>query len=87
MFIRVYYSLQYYSVLVVAETISSSNKSQIMDLNANNTNEFTPAYAVYKDSTPIRVALFNFVTDPSGASDYMTTISVENPAQEQVKVK
>ncbi|KIM79214.1 glycoside hydrolase family 79 protein [Piloderma croceum F 1598] len=73
--------------LVVAEIISSSNKSQIMDLNANNVNEFTPAYVVYEDSTPTRVALFNFVTDPLGASNYTAIISVEDPAQEQVKVK
>jgi len=81
------HSLQYYSALVVAETIGSSNKSQIVDLNANNAYEFTPAYAVYEDGTPLRVALFNFVTDPSGASDYTATISVGDSTPGQVKVK
>ena len=71
----------------MAETIGSSNKSQIVDLDANNGNEFTPAYAVYEDGTPVRVALFNYVTDPSGASDYTATISTGDSTLEQVKVK
>jgi len=77
----------YYSAIVVAETIGSSNKAQIVDLNANNGNEFTPAYAVYESGTPVRVALFNFVTDQSGASDYTATISVGGATPSQVKVK
>ena len=71
----------------MAETIGSSNKSQIVDLNANGGNEFTPAYAVYEGGNPVRVALFNFVTDPTGASDYTATISVGNATPGQVKVK
>jgi hypothetical protein len=71
----------------VAETIGFSSKSQIVDLNANDANEFTPVYAVYEGGTPIRVALFKFVTDPSGASDYTATISVEDSPQSQVKFK
>ena len=58
-----------------------------MDLNANSANEFTPVYAVYEGGTPIRVALFNFVTDLSSLSNYMATISIEDSAQRQVKVK
>jgi hypothetical protein len=58
-----------------------------VDLNANDGNEFTPAYAVYEDGTPARVALFNFVTDPSGASDYTATISVGDSTPGQVQVK
>ncbi|KIM82064.1 glycoside hydrolase family 79 protein [Piloderma croceum F 1598] len=77
----------YYSALVVAETIGSSNKSQVVDLVANDGNEFTPAYAVYEDGTPSRVALINFVTDPSGASDYTATISVGDSTPGQVQVK
>jgi len=71
----------------VAETLGASNKSQIVDLNANTGNEFTPAYAVYESGTPVRVALFNYITDPSGASDYTATISVGTTTPAQVKVK
>lgn len=55
---------------------------------------FTPAYAVYENGAPVRLLLMNYVSDPSGASDYTTTISIggsaigqgnATPAQIQVK--
>ncbi len=58
----------YYSLLAVAETFGQSNKSQIIDLGLES--EYRPGYAVYEDGLPTRLALFNFVSDPSGASDY-----------------
>lgn len=79
--------LQYYSALVVAETLGKSGKAQILDLDANGGNEFTPAYAVYENGQPVRIALFNFITDPSGASSYTATISVGSATPGQVKVK
>jgi len=84
----------YYSTLVVAETFGKSNTSQIVDLNPNNGNQFTPAYAVYDGGVPTKVVLFNYVTDPSGASNYNATISIgggqtgtpnATPASVQVK--
>jgi hypothetical protein len=45
-------------------------------------------YAVYENGALARVALFNYITDPSGASDYKATISVSGgsvPASVQVK--
>lgn len=84
----------YYSALVMAEALGPSNNSQIMDLNANSGNIFTPAYAIYEGGNPVRVALFNYITDPSGASDYTAAISVgggdtgqEGITPETVKVK
>jgi hypothetical protein len=70
-----------------------SNTSQIIDLNANNGNEFTPAYAVYDGGVPTKVILFNYITDPSGTSDYNVIISIGGqngtpnaiPASVQVK--
>ncbi|KAF7974612.1 hypothetical protein HWV62_11580 [Athelia sp. TMB] len=59
----------------------------IIDLNANGGNEFTPAYAVYENGQPVRIALFNFITDPSGASSYTATISIGSTTPAQVKVK
>ncbi|KAI0633084.1 glycoside hydrolase family 79 protein [Trametes polyzona] len=84
----------YYSVLAVAETLGSSNNSRIIDLNMNDGNIFTPGYAVYENGNLARLGLINFMTDPSGASDYTATISVgggqsgqPNATPAQVKVK
>ncbi|KAF8064386.1 glycoside hydrolase family 79 protein [Lyophyllum atratum] len=84
----------YYSALAVAETLGFSNTTQILDLNANNGDIHTPAYAVYENGDPVRVGIVNFVTDPSGASDLSVQIAVggsgigqgnQSPASVQVK--
>lgn len=36
---------------------------------------YTPGYAIYEDGLLARVALFNYITDPSGASDYTALLS------------
>ena len=66
----------YYSVLAVAETLGSSNNSRIIDLWANSGNPYTPGYAIYENDKLARLALINFMTDPTGANDYTVTISV-----------
>jgi hypothetical protein len=78
----------------MTEVLGASNKSQILDLNANSDNTFTPAYGIYEDGKPVRIALINFVTDSSGASDITASISVgggstgqPNTTPAQVKVK
>ncbi|KAI0270636.1 glycoside hydrolase family 79 protein [Gloeopeniophorella convolvens] len=63
----------YYSALAFAEALGPSNASQVIDLTQN---EFTPTYAIYENGTPTKLALFNFVTDPSGANDWIATIAV-----------
>lgn len=68
----------YYVALIMAEVLGPSNKSQVLDLKANSDNIYTPAYAIYEDGNPVRVALFNFVTDQSGASTLNVGISVGN---------
>jgi len=87
-------SIQYYSILISAEVFGPHGNSQILDLNANNANAFTPAYAIYEGSNIARVALFNYMTDQSGANSYTVTISVgggqtgaPNGTPAQVKVK
>ena len=78
----------YYAAVIVAEAFGSSNASQIVDLFANDNNIFTPAYGIYENGNLARVALFNYVTDPSGASTYTASISVANGAvPSQVSVK
>jgi hypothetical protein len=37
---------------------------------------YTPAYAIYEQGIVARVALFNYVTDPSGGSTYTVSIAV-----------
>jgi hypothetical protein len=49
-------------------------------------NEFTPAYAIYENGAPARVAAFNYMTDPSGNSDATLTIVLPK-APSQVHVK
>lgn len=78
----------------MAEALGPSNSTQIMDLAANDDNIFTPAYAIYENGDPVRVALFNFITDPSGGSEYTATISIgggqtgqPNDTPPEVKVK
>ncbi|KAF8267751.1 hypothetical protein EI94DRAFT_1729509 [Lactarius quietus] len=81
----------YYSALVMAEAMGPHNASQLVDLT---TNINTPIYAIYENGAPTKVALFNFVTDPTGASTYTATISVgggttgqNNATPSQVQVK
>ncbi|KAF5376627.1 hypothetical protein D9615_007857 [Tricholomella constricta] len=84
----------YYSALVVAETLGASNGTQVLDLNANNGDIHTPAYAIYENGDPVRVGIINFITDPSGASDISVSIAIggsgigqPNATPAQVKVK
>ncbi|EMD34954.1 glycoside hydrolase family 79 protein [Gelatoporia subvermispora B] len=78
----------FYSVLAVAEALGPTNNSQIIDLFANGNSDETPGYAIYENGNLARVALFNYMTDPSGANDYVATLSMGDavvPAQVQVK--
>lgn len=33
-------------------------------------------YAIYENGTPTKVALFNYITDPSGASNYTAYVTI-----------
>lgn len=56
--------------------MGKSNATQVRDLLPNDGNEKTPAYAVYENGKFSKMALINYMTDPSGANDYTTTIFV-----------
>lgn len=76
----------------MAESLGSSNTAQVIDLFPNNASEYTPAYGIYENGKIARVALFNYMTDSSGAHDYTATISVggngeTNAMPSSVKVK
>ncbi|KAK7033434.1 Glyco-hydro-79C domain-containing protein [Favolaschia claudopus] len=84
----------YYSVLAVAEAFGTSNKSRIIDLQMNANNIYTPGYAIYDGDVLARLALFNYITDPSGAHEYTATFAIgggdtgqPNGTPPQVKVK
>ncbi|KAI9454225.1 hypothetical protein BJY52DRAFT_765579 [Lactarius psammicola] len=81
----------YYSALVMAEAMGPHNTSQVVDLTSDIN---IPIYAIYENGAPTKVALFNFITDPTGASTYTATISIgggstgqNNATPSQVQVK
>ena len=84
----------FYSAVFVAEALGLSNQAQVLDLKANNGYQFTPAFAIYENEDPVRVALINFINDPSGDSDITVSIAIgggdtgqpeATPASVQVK--
>ncbi|KAJ7865658.1 glycoside hydrolase family 79 protein, partial [Mycena olivaceomarginata] len=80
----------YYSALIVAEAFGKSNKSRIIDMQLNNDSIYTPGYAIYDNDILSRLALINFITDPSGKSDFTGTFSFDELNMQtppQVKVK
>ncbi|KAJ6540793.1 hypothetical protein DFH09DRAFT_63429 [Mycena vulgaris] len=78
----------YYSALVMAEALGPSNQSQVLDLPIANISSYTPVYGIYENGTPKRVAIFNYLDDPSGANDVQAVISISGatmPASVKVK--
>ncbi|TDL22798.1 hypothetical protein BD410DRAFT_860283 [Rickenella mellea] len=66
----------FYTALVIAEAFGSSGNARVVDLFLNSASIYTPGYAIYENGTPERVVLINYLTDPSGASNYTAYISV-----------
>jgi len=60
----------------MTEVLGRSNQSQVIDLGVNGANPSTPGYAIYENGTPMRVALFNYLDDDSGAHDLSVAISI-----------
>lgn len=60
----------------MAEFLGSSNVAQIIDLFPAPAQQYTPAYAAYENGNMVRLALFNYMDDSTGASDYTATVSV-----------
>lgn len=81
----------FYSLLAMPEVLGNTNTSRVIDTSSN---DLTPSYAVYENDQLARVALFNYMTDPTGANDLSVAISVGGNATgqptttpAQVKVK
>jgi hypothetical protein len=78
----------YYSALVVAEALGPTNTSRVMDLGANNGNQFSPAYGIWENGALARVVLINFVSDNTTKSDIFVTLTMSDAQiPSQVKVK
>ncbi|KAJ7648642.1 hypothetical protein DFH06DRAFT_1095434, partial [Mycena polygramma] len=72
----------------MAEAMGLSNLTQVLNLNASGASSYTPVYALYENGTPASVAAFNYIDDPTGASDATFVISItggSTPAQVKVK--
>lgn len=82
----------YYSTVVMAEALGKNDNTQVYELGANSGSIYTPAYAFYQNNKPVRIGLFNYVTDPTGNSAITAQINVMNVNQadetpQTIKVK
>lgn len=66
----------YYSALVMAEALGPTNTSQVLDLQANAGNNYSPAYGIWENGVLARALLINFASDPTGASDVLVDVSM-----------
>lgn len=66
----------FYAILAMPEVLGKTNTSRVVDLFANGNNDATPAYAIYENDQLARVALFNYMTDPTGAMALNVSIAV-----------
>ncbi|GJE97918.1 glycoside hydrolase family 79 protein [Phanerochaete sordida] len=73
----------FYSILAMTEVLGNTNTSRVVDLFANGDNDLTPAYAIYENDELARVALFNYMDDPTGAAALDVTIAVGGNATGQ----
>ncbi|KAJ7331317.1 glycoside hydrolase family 79 protein [Mycena albidolilacea] len=78
----------YYSALVMAEAIGPSNNTQVFNYGVTDLSSFTPIYGIYENGTPVRVAVFNYLDDPSGANTVHAVIAIAGATMpSSVKVK
>jgi hypothetical protein len=72
---------------VVAEAFGTGNNTKVIDLWGNSGSIYTPSYAFYDGATLSKVALFNYISDASGANDLTVTLTVPDGVPATVKVK
>ncbi|KAI5121572.1 hypothetical protein M0805_000752 [Coniferiporia weirii] len=66
----------FYPMLLLAEAFGTTGKAQVVDLYMNSNSQYTPGYVIYENGNPERLVLINYLTDPSGASNYTAYISI-----------
>ncbi|PPR05779.1 hypothetical protein CVT24_006842 [Panaeolus cyanescens] len=70
----------YYSTIVLAEALGTSNTSRVIDLTSS-TSPYTPAYAVYEHDTLSKLVLMNYMDDlQSNTHTTSMTINVPLPS-------
>lgn len=62
--------------MVMPEILGKTGSARVVDLFANSNSPYTPSYAIYENDQLARVALFNYMEDPSGANTYTASIQV-----------
>lgn len=78
----------FYSTLVAAEIFGTTGTARIVDLNANNGNPTSPAYAIYENNAVTKFAIFNYLDDPTGANNNLVNITLsDNTVPSSVAVK
>lgn len=77
----------YYSAIVLAEAFGKTNTSQIVDLSANAGNDLTPAYAIYEENVLSKIAVINYMDDPTQANALEVTVEVASGVPGSVQVK
>ncbi|CAE6489353.1 unnamed protein product [Rhizoctonia solani] len=79
----------FYAMLAISEAIGRSGNAQVADLGlgAGSANAmYTPGYTIVESGAAVKVALFNYVSDATGASSYNAVVTVP-ASQGQVRVK
>ncbi|KAJ6543162.1 hypothetical protein B0H19DRAFT_1035502 [Mycena capillaripes] len=78
----------YYSALAMAEIIGPSNNTQVLNYGIADLSPYTPIYGIYEDGVPVRVAIMNYLDDPTGANTVHAVINIAGRTMpESVKVK
>lgn len=78
----------FYANLVSAEVFGTTGTARIIDLQANTQNTYTPAYAIYENNALSKLAIFNYLDDPTGANNNIVSIQFSDgavPASVRVK--
>ncbi|KAJ7181191.1 glycoside hydrolase family 79 protein [Mycena filopes] len=79
----------YYSALIMAEAMGPSNNTQVRHYDdVEDLSPSTPIYGIYENGTPVRVAIVNYLDDPTGAHDVHAVIAIAGatmPAAVKVK--
>jgi len=71
----------------MAEAIGQSNTARITDLHINNNSPNVAGYSIYEHDQLSKVALMNYVDDPTGANDLSVSLTVNGGVPSSVRVK
>ncbi|EJD47766.1 hypothetical protein AURDEDRAFT_163225 [Auricularia subglabra TFB-10046 SS5] len=66
-----------YAILAVAEALGPTGKARVAEITQDDKplDNLTPGYVIYENNQPARLLLINYMSDPTGAHDYMARIA------------